>query len=99
MAASNEWIKDFGDYLDSLLDPSVKSKVKQEYIQWVKARDNYYAALKDTAPEFLELLAVIEKHLGIRVEIETDGKSDKPAKSKGDVKEPVIKEPKTKEIK
>lgn len=70
MAAMTPWIEEFGEYLESLLDPSVKSKVKQEYIQWVKARESYYAQLKDVAPEFLELLNIIEQHLRVKVEIE-----------------------------
>ena len=69
-AASTPWIEEFKEYLESLLDPSVKSKVKQEYIQWVKARENYYAQLRDVAPEFLELLNVIEQHLKVKVEME-----------------------------
>lgn len=83
MAASGtEWIKLYGEYLESLLDPSVKSRVKQEYIQWVKARENYYATLKDVAPEFLELLEVIEKNLHVRVEIKDEGKDETKSPSK-----------------
>lgn len=74
---STAWIEKFGEYLDSLLDPSMKSKVKEEYIQWVKARKNYYAQLKDVAPEFLELLNVIEHNLKVQVEIQNDGKKEK----------------------
>lgn len=84
MTATNaQWIDEFGEYLESLLDPSIKSKVKQDYITWIKARENYYAGLSTVAPEFLQLLNVIEKHLKVKVEVE-DTKKPVAKKDKGD---------------
>ena len=70
MAKETEWIDTFEIYLSSALDPANQSKLKQEYITWVKSRGNYYATLKDVAPEFLSLLNVLEKNLAIKVELE-----------------------------
>lgn len=67
---STDWIGTFAIYFSSALDPVSKTKLKQEYIQWVKARGNYYSNLSQVAPEFLELLHVIEKELAVKVVFE-----------------------------
>jgi hypothetical protein len=103
--SGTDWINTFATYLSSALDPVSRTKLKQEYIQWVKARGNYYANLQQTAPEFLELLEVIGKEIAVQVKVEGDAKDTEVDKtpekdSKETEKEPakaVDKGSKTKE--
>ncbi len=84
-----EWLDSFEIYLSSALDPATKVKLKQEYIQWVTSRGNYYSNLKDIAPEFLVLLNIIEKAISVKVKIEgsTDDSEEDLKKDKKSDKE------------
>lgn len=89
---NTDWIGTFATYLSSALDPVSRTKLKQEYIQWVKTRGNYYSNLKQVAPEFLELLNVIEKAIAVEVKIEGEAEDKEVDKSpEKEVKEPAAK--------
>lgn len=94
---NTDWINTFGTYLSSALDPVSRTKLKQEYIQWVKSRGNYYSNLQQVAPEFLELLNVIEKDIAVQVKVEGEAKDTEVDKTTE--KAPVKKDSKPKDKK
>ena len=72
-----KWITHFEKLFDSRHDDKTEAVLKQEYINWLNERGSYYASLATTVPEFIELLNVIERAIGVKVKIEEPKEEEK----------------------
>lgn len=80
--ANADWIVVFDKYLASALDPKAKVELKELYKVWVKNKGKLYSDLSSMWPELVELLNVIEKNIGLQINLETEKPENKDKEGK-----------------